>query len=144
MITWCDPTEAKDLTNRDVTQNMLDDAQPIINMFSGITPETRPASTFTTSAGLKDLLNLKYALVYQAQWMADQIDTFNRMDVSKILQDGMSFEASNDNSMILSPHARVCLNRIRRSVRTLRPRAGTARAEAPMISELPHAGWSVL
>ena len=140
MMTWCDPTEAKDLTNRDVNQDMLDDAQPIINMFSGITPEDNPA----TSLRARDVLNLKYALIYQAQWMADQIDTFNRMDVSKILQDGMSFDAANDNSMILAPHARVALNRIRRSVRTLRPRASSRVAEASGISELPHAGWGLL
>lgn len=106
MITWCDSIEAKALTNVNVSPTELSNAQPVIDMFSGRTVD----QLLKISAW--NVKMLKFALVYQARWMSDQIDSTNRLDIENINQDGVSMTLRSPDSMILAPHARVCLNRL--------------------------------
>ena len=105
-MAWVTAVQALDLIGVTVTDADIARAQPIIELFSGTSPAADDDQTART------LRTLAYATAYQAVWMATQIDTEARVDVSQISQDGVSMQMLDDDSQLLAPMAKRWLNRL--------------------------------
>lgn len=130
-MAWATPEEATGYLGVSVDQAQLDVAQPIIDIFSG-----RTIDVATTQFKARDLYLLKLAVSYQAKWMAKQIDVLNRVDVTNVTQDGMSFQNVHADSQILAPLAKRALDKLSwRKTRTLRPRTARRRSASLYTNE---------
>lgn len=118
-MAWATTTEATSYVGVALTQEQVDLAQPVIDIYANITWVEDYNIDLLKS---RDLHLLKLAVAYQAKWMADQIDVLNRTDVVTVNQDGMSFRASHSDSLILAPLAKRALDKVSwRKARTLSP-----------------------
>jgi hypothetical protein len=135
-MTWCTPEEASDIVGSAVSQNELNAAQSVLDIFSGI--------TYTPTRNLlsRDLRMLKLALAYQAKWMADQIDVLNRSDVDNVNQDGMSFKNAHADAQLLAPLAKRALDKVSwRKARTIVPRLHRNRGVSAIAVEDTSWAW---
>lgn len=119
-MAWATTAEATSYTGVAISQEQLDLAQPIIDIFANISW----AEDFVlTSLKNRDQRLLKLAVSYQAKWMADQIDVLNRTDVDNVSQDGMSFKNAHADAQLLAPLAKRALDKVSwRKARTINPK----------------------
>lgn len=103
MTAWANPVEASNITNKPVSQEDLDAAQFVIDLYSNVTIEA------SGGVGAKNLRWLKYAVSWQAVWQSSRVDFGNEMDVTQVTQDGHTFSKGNNDAYILSPIARRAL-----------------------------------
>lgn len=103
MTTWATPAEAGVITNKSVSQEDLDTAQAVIDMYSNV------SIAASGSVGVRNLRWLKYAVSWQAVWQAARVDYGTGMDVDQVTQDGHTFSKGNADAHILSPIARRAL-----------------------------------
>lgn len=103
MTAWATPAQASAITNKPVSQEDLDAAQVVIDLFSNATIEA------SASIGAKNLRWLRYAVSYQAIWQAARVDFGTEMDVTQVTQDGHTFSKGNAASYELAPLARRAL-----------------------------------
>jgi hypothetical protein len=107
-MTWATTAETLSYTNIAVSQDNLDSAQAMIELFADVTEVSSDAGNISA----KNLRLLKLAVAYQAAWMTSQPDLFTRSDVGLMSQDGISFTSPHANSSILAPMARRALDRL--------------------------------
>lgn len=108
-MTWVTPEQAGEITGETVTDKMLAVAQPVIDIFSGVTEDQ------ADKLKAKDLRMLRYATAYQATWMAANPSATTSMDIQSATQDSVSFtrfNEGNDDALVLAPLARRCLDRL--------------------------------
>lgn len=116
MTTWATPAEAGVITNKSVSQEDLDTAQGVIDLYSNVSIEASGA------VGNRNLRWLKYAVSWQAVWQAARVDYGTAMDVDQVTQDGHTFSKGNVDAHILSPVARRALRKLSwNKTRTLDP-----------------------
>lgn len=107
-MAWASTAETFSYTGITVSQDTIDSAQAMIELFADVTI----ASSNAGSISPKNLRLLKLAVAYQAAWMTSQPDLFTRSDVGLMTQDGISFTSPHANSGILAPMARRALDRL--------------------------------
>lgn len=108
-MSWVTPEEAIVITpSIAVSQSNIDAAQILIEIFSDTTEEASDAGLISS----KNLRLLKYAVAYQAAWMTSHPDQFTNADFETFQTDGLSVTPLHENSMILAPMARRCINRL--------------------------------
>jgi hypothetical protein len=106
MAAWVTAARALELIGETVTDADIARAQPVIELYSGTSPDADADHTART------LRALEYAVSYQAAWMATQIDTTARMDVSTLSQDGVSLTPAHEDAQLLAPLAKRWLDRL--------------------------------
>lgn len=107
-MAWATTAETLSYTNIAVSQDTLDSAQAMIELFADVTE----ASSTAGKISAKNLRLLKLAVAYQAAWMTSQPDLFTRSDVGLMTQDGISFTSPHANSNVLAPMAKRALDRL--------------------------------
>jgi hypothetical protein len=95
-------------TGTTVSQNLIVQAQGLIEMFSNHTPGA--TATFSDH----DNAWFDRAVAYQAAWMNGQPDLWTRNDVNTLSQDGLSVDYRDTEGIVLAPLAARCLRRISR------------------------------
>jgi hypothetical protein len=105
-VAWVTAAQALDLIGETVVDADIARAQPIIELYAGTTQEA------DADQAPKTLRILAMAVAYQAAWMATQIDTTNRVDVSNISQDGVSMTFAHADAQLLAPLAERWLCRL--------------------------------
>ncbi len=105
-MAWVTAARALELTGDTVTDADLGRAQPIIELYAGV--------DFGATADLTPRVfkYLEYAVSYQAAWMATQIDTTARVDVTTLSQDGVSLTLAHEDAQLLAPLAKRWLDRL--------------------------------
>jgi hypothetical protein len=107
-MAWATIADTLSYTSITVTQDDIDSAQAMIELFADVTEASSDASLISA----KNLRMLKLAVAYQAAWMTSQPDLFTRSDVGLMTQDGISFTSPHANSGILAPMAKRALDRL--------------------------------
>jgi hypothetical protein len=107
-MAWATTAETLSYTGIAVSQDNIDAAQAMIELFADVTE----ASSDAGNISLKNLRLLKLAVAYQAAWMTMQPDLFTRSDVGLMTQDGISFTSPHANSGILAPMSKRALDRL--------------------------------
>ncbi len=116
MSTWTTPDQASTWTRTALDQRALDAANPIVELFAGVTIDA------ADSLKPRDLRLLAYAEAYQAAWMSSQTDVTGRMDVTQVVQDGVQYSKDDPDAHVLAPLAKRCITRLSwRKSRTLQP-----------------------
>lgn len=134
MATWATTADVLEYTGTTVTDAQITQAQGVIDIISGVTPDGDDVIS------TRDQRLLKQALAYQTVWMVNQIDVFTRTDVDSLTQDGLQIAPGNDDALILAPLAKRCLDRLSwRKARSLRVRPG--RGDTFPTIEAYQAGW---
>lgn len=105
---WATTAETLAYTRITVTDEELDSAQAMVELFADVTEASSDAGNISP----KNLRLLKLAVAYQAAWMTSQPDLFTRSDVGLMTQDGISFTSPHANSGILAPMARRAIDRL--------------------------------
>lgn len=82
----------------------------IIEQIAGLTPK-QLSDGLVLGFTARDLRFLQNAIAYQAGWIADRPDTFDRDDADSVSQDGQS-ASLRDYSNTLAPNARLALRRL--------------------------------
>lgn len=120
-MAWATVAETLAYTRITVSQDTLDSAQAMIEVFADVTEDSSDAGLISP----KNLRLLKLAVAYQAAWMTNQPDLFTRSDVGLMTQDGISFTSPHANSGIIAPMAKRALDRLswrRNRNQKIRPR----------------------
>ncbi len=107
-MAWANTAETLSYTGITVSQDTLDSAQFMVEVFADVTEVSSDAGNISA----KNLRLLKLAVAYQAAWMTAQPDLFTRSDVGLMTQDGISFTSPHANSGILAPMARRAIDRL--------------------------------
>lgn len=114
--TWALPAEAQSITNKPVSQEDLDSAQTVIDLYSNVTPFA------SGSLSDRDIRWLKYAVSWQAVWQGARVGFGEEKDIDQVTQDGMTYMKGNADAHVLSPIARRALFRLSwNKARTLDP-----------------------
>lgn len=103
MTAWSTPAQAAAITNKAVSQDELDSAQVVIDIYSNVTVEA------SAGIGARNVRLLRYAVAWQAVWQASRVDFGTGMDVDHVTQDGQTFSKGSADAHLLSPMARKCL-----------------------------------
>jgi hypothetical protein len=112
MATWATPSETLAYTRISVSQDNLDAAQAMIELFSDVIYEQTVDTSGTALISAKNLRLLKMATAYQAAWMTEHPDLFTHTDIQSINQDGIFYVHAHENSYLLAPMARRALKRL--------------------------------
>lgn len=114
-MAWATVLDVNTYTNSTVSQEDIEQAQAIIELFSGTTEDA-------DIVGTKNLRLLRMAVAYQAAWLTAHPDAFTNIDITSMQQDGVNFTNAHDNAGILAPLAKRCLDRLswRRAPRSVR------------------------
>ncbi|MEU9819209.1 hypothetical protein ACIGG9_16040 [Pseudonocardia alni] len=127
---WASVADVATLTGQTVTSADALMAQSVVEMFAGRTYEA------TSRISRRDLKWLRKAVAYEAAWIPENPDLFERLDLLEISGNtGSSSLPLTAKAMVLAPMARWSLTRVSwlRS-RSIRPRApfldGTGRRSA--------------
>lgn len=119
MPTWTTVQQVKSLTGKAVTDATIDIAEGILATLHGLIPGVERTLTG------RDRYFLGMTAAYQAAWVADQPDLFERLDVSSAGQDGQS-AAFKADALVLAPLARRALKKLSwkgaRAIGTVAPR----------------------
>lgn len=107
-MAWATTAETLSYTGIAVSQDNIDAAQAMIELFADVTE----ASSIAGNISAKNLRLLKLAVAYQAAWMTSQPDLFTRTDVGLMTQDGISFTSPHANSDVLAPMAKRAIDRL--------------------------------
>lgn len=107
-MAWATTAETLAYTSISVSQDNIDAAQAMIELFADVTEASSDAGNISP----KNLRLLKLAVAYQAAWMTSQPDLFTRSDVGLMTQDGISFTSPHANSGLLAPMAKRAVDRL--------------------------------
>jgi hypothetical protein len=117
---WATTDDVLAVTGATVNDDVLTQAQGVIDVYSNVTIESSGAFS------ARDIRLLGLALCYQVAWQVNQVDIFTRTDVISVTQDGLSFNPANPEALELAPLAKRCLDRLSwRKPRSLRVRSST-------------------
>lgn len=106
MAAWATISETLAYTRISVSQEDLDVAQGMIELFADVTyGQNAQMST-------KNLRLLKMAVAYQAAWITQHPDLFTHTDIQSINQDGIFYVHQHENSYLLAPMARRAIKRL--------------------------------
>ena len=120
-MTWATINDVRVIAGVTVTDEQRAIATGIVETLVGVfVGVARPDITD------RDLEWLKRAVAYQAAWMVNHPDLFDREDVTSASQDGESVAFRNVDAHILAPLARKAIRRLSwRGIRALAPGGGT-------------------
>lgn len=107
MTPWATADDVLSLTNAAVTHRDIGVAQGVISTFTGIDDDDMMAMITG-----RDARYLQRAVCYQAAWMVAQIDALSRTDVATLDQDGVNFQTSHRDALVLAPMAKRCIDRL--------------------------------
>ena len=100
------PEEVLKLTGASVTENDVEAAATIIEVFAGRDPEVWP------KLRERDQRHLKLAVIYQAGWMAAHPEALSMMDVDSFSQLDQSASPRDSAALVLAPLAKRTLKRL--------------------------------
>lgn len=103
---WATVDDVSLYTGQSVGEDVLFQAQDIIELFSGITFLATP------NLSSRNLRCLNRAVAYQAGWMPFHPDLFMNVDVDSVSQDGASHTPAHENAALLAPFAHRWLRRL--------------------------------
>ncbi len=106
MATWASISETLAYTRISVSQEGLDAAQFMVELFADVVYDQ------SANISTKNLRLLKMAVAYQAAWMVDHPDLFTHTDIQSINQDGIFYVQQHQNAYLLAPMARRAINRL--------------------------------
>lgn len=112
MATWASPSETLAYTRISVSQDNLDAAQAMIELFADVIYNQTVDASGGALISAKNLRLLKMATAYQAAWMTEHPDLFTHTDIQSINQDGIFYVHQHENSYLLAPMARRALKRL--------------------------------
>jgi hypothetical protein len=112
MATWASPSETLAYTRISVSQDNLDAAQAMIELFADVVYNQTVDASGGALIGAKNLRLLKMATAYQAAWMTEHPDLFTHTDIQSINQDGIFYVHQHENSYLIAPMARRALRRL--------------------------------
>lgn len=116
-MAWASIEETLRYTGITVTEEELEQAQIMIELFTEVTEDSSP------NIGPKNSRYLKMAVAYQAAWITQHPDLFTHVDVGNMIQDGLQFNPANANAFLLAPMASRAIRRLSwKRTRTLRVR----------------------
>lgn len=104
---WATKQDVADVTGVTVTDEQLNRAQSVIELFVGRTESETSTSRMTAAT----LGWLKKAVAYQAAWMSGRPDLFEQVAVKRTSADGQSVEFTGDGQ-VLAPFAKRALKRL--------------------------------
>lgn len=102
---WASTSDVTVITGAEVTDQQLAQAQGVIELLVGRTPEANPRMRS------KDLTWLKRAVAWEAAWLGSKPDLLTQSDVNSVNQDGATADLKPD-AQILAPLARRALKRL--------------------------------
>lgn len=109
---WATIADTVLYTRISVSQEDLDSAQAMIEMFADVTYNQTVDVSGAPLISAKNLRLLKMATAYQAAWMTDHPDLFTHVDIGSMNQDGIFFVYKHENAGLLAPMARRALSRL--------------------------------
>jgi hypothetical protein len=112
MAAWASIAETLTYTSISVSQDNIDAAQAMIELFSDVIYDQTIDGDGTALIGAKNLRLLKMAVAYQAAWMTEHPDLFTHTDIQSINQDGIFYVHAHENSYLIAPMARRALKRL--------------------------------
>jgi hypothetical protein len=116
MTAWATPVEASIITNKAVSQEDLESAMSVIDLYSNASIEA------SGNVGARNLRWLKVAVSWQAVWQAARVEYGVNMDVDQVTQDGHTFWKGYEDAHLLAPLARRALFKLSWSkTRTIDP-----------------------
>lgn len=125
--TWATMAEVFAITNAEVTEAQLSDAQRVIDIYAGRTYD------LAAKLGSRDRFWLKQACAHQAAWMPGQAGLGQRQQVQAFSQDGLTAQYAAEWNVSLAPMAARALKNLSwKGSRTVRtpglgvPRGGIA------------------
>lgn len=102
---WASVSDVSVITGEDVSDQQLAQAQGVIELLVGRTPE---ANLLMRAADLRWLMR---AVAWQAAWLKAKPDLTSQTDVNSVSQDGAQADLKPD-ALILAPLARRALKRL--------------------------------
>lgn len=112
---WATVAQINTAIGKVVTETTRTLAAQSIEMHTGLIEEVERVDISD-----RDRYWLKLAVCYQAAWLLNQPDYFDRLAVSSVGQDGQSAAAGNPDWLTISPLARKAIKRLSwRGVRTV-------------------------
>lgn len=112
MAAWATIGETLTYTRISVSQDNLDAAQAMIELFADVIYDQTVDGTGAALIGAKNLRLLKMATAYQAAWMTEHPDLFTHTDIQSINQDGIFYVHQHENSYLIAPMARRAIKRL--------------------------------
>lgn len=112
MATWASISETQSYTGIAVSQDHLNMAQGMVELFSDVIYNQTIDVSGAPLIGAKNLRLLKMATAYQAAWITDHPDLFTHTDIQSINQDGIFYVHQHENSYLLAPMARRAIKRL--------------------------------
>jgi hypothetical protein len=112
MAAWATIGETLTYTGISVSQDNLDAAQAMIELFADVIYNQTVDASGGALIGAKNLRLLKMATAYQAAWITDHPDLFTHTDIQSINQDGIFYVHQHENSYVLAPMARRAMKRL--------------------------------
>lgn len=110
--TWASIADVELYTRISVSQEDLNAAQAMVEMFSDAVYNQTVDASGNALIGSKNLRLLKMAVAYQAAWMIDRPDLFTHVDIGSMNQDGIFFVYKHENAGLLAPMARRAISRL--------------------------------
>ncbi|WP_344951433.1 hypothetical protein [Actinomadura miaoliensis] len=105
-MTWATPAEAKNITGQEITQEQLDAANAVIEIYVGVTETARH------QLRPRDLRLLKKGEAFQAAWQAEQVDYTGRSDIDEVDHDGLRYSKADPDTFTLAPLAKAAISRL--------------------------------
>lgn len=105
-MTWATTDEVFEITGVTVDRPQLEQAESVVSLFSGRTPET------LDRIAPRDQYWLKQAVVWQAAWQASQVAFAQRSAAESVSQDGVTVNYGTEWQLILQPLAARALKNL--------------------------------
>jgi len=102
---WATPQDVLTLTGKVVDTDDIERAAATIDAVTGA------ADLDPKKLNRRNARMLKLATAYQAAWLRDQFDTFERYDVTAVSQEGSNASARDELTFVLAPLAKLALRR---------------------------------
>lgn len=115
---WATPQQTWNLTRKTVTEDDLEAAQAIVEIFAETTEEASDAGNISSY----NLRMLRNAVAYQSVWMQNHPDVFSHIDTDGMSQDGVNYQHAHAQAKLLAPLAYRCINRLSWKLNPLRVR----------------------
>lgn len=116
MTDWVTAAEVATITGVTVTDDEVDRAQIIVEIFANTTTDASDAGLVSS----RNLRLLKYATAFQAAWATEHPDVYTNVDVTSFSQDGQSAQQAHANAALLAPLAKRCIDRLSWMMQPLR------------------------
>lgn len=138
-MAWATEAEVADVTGVTVSATELAQAEAVVNLYSGRTPDL-----LADRIGERDLYWLKQAVAWQAVWQQSQVGFDSRSSVGSVSQDGVSVSFRTEWQQVLAPLAARSLKNLSWKRSRTTSRRGRVYTNFLLESSDPYAEWADL